>query len=77
MRGRALWLSIAFLALTAAAITWEVVAAFDGNPDTWPWTQLITTYVPWWVTYPVLVGLFVWLVFHFYGWYRKRRRGQP
>lgn len=75
MKGRALWLSIVFLTLTAAAVGWEIVAAFDGNPDTWPWTQLIITYVPWWVTYPVLIGLFLWLMFHFaYYYVRKRRR---
>lgn len=75
MTGRAKWRSIAFLIITAAAVAWELVASFDGNPDTWPWTQLITTYVPWWVTFPAILVLVVWLPIHFWRWYRKRGRG--
>jgi hypothetical protein len=34
------------LGLTLAWLAWELVAAFDGSPSTWPLTQVVVTYVP-------------------------------
>lgn len=57
----------------------ELVAAFDGWPDSWPLTHTVTTYLPWPVTFGVIaVGVPV-LVWHFVVEYRRRaqRRRVP
>jgi hypothetical protein len=72
MSRRAKILTAIFLTITAAAITWECVAAFDGNPDTWPWTQLIVTYVPWWLTFLVIAALIGWVPTHLAIYYWRK-----
>lgn len=65
--------TIGFLGITALAIITEVIFAFDANPNTKPWTVLITENIPSWITFTFFTGLFVWLVFHFKKWYSKRK----
>lgn len=60
--------------LTAAWVVWELVAAFDDDPHTWPLTQLIVTYVPAYIILPVTLLLAVWLPWHFWSAYRARKR---
>jgi hypothetical protein len=62
------WLIVA---LTLAWLAWELIAAFDGSDATWPLTQIVTTYVPWWLAMPGAVALAVWIVPHFVANYRK------
>lgn len=70
-RQRNLWRA-AFLGGTALILVGELFAAFDGNPSTDPWTELITTYIPWEVFVAVLGGLIVWIIPHFYVRYRRK-----
>lgn len=58
--------------LFVAWLVAELVAAFDGLPETWTLTSIVVTGLPWWVTGLILlVGIPV-LVWHF--WYEYRRR---
>lgn len=67
---------VAFLGVTALAIVLELVASFDGNPNTDPWTDLIVAYVPGEVTAVVLGGLCLWLLVHFgLRYWRKHQAG--
>lgn len=59
------------LHLTILWTVWELVAAFDQNRSTWPLTQIVITYLPWWVYMPAAVVLAVWLPWHF--WTSGRR----
>jgi hypothetical protein len=59
-------------ALTAFWLIWELVAAFDGDTGTYPLTQLVVEYVPWWLGIPAAVVLAGWLVPHFVGNYRRK-----
>lgn len=59
------WKSVGFLVVTGAAIGWELVASFDHDPNTWPWTDLIVHYVPPEITALILGGLIFWLPVHF------------
>lgn len=68
------WKSVGFLASTFAVLGWELVASFDGDPGTSPWTDLIVEYVPWPLTALAIVALVVFLPTHFIGKYRGRRR---
>lgn len=61
-----------FLAVTALAIIAECWAAWDGNPDTDPWTDLIVRYVPWELALAVFGALLLWAPVHFYVRYRRR-----
>lgn len=70
-RQRNLWRT-AFLGGTTLILVGELFAAFDGNPSTDPWTELITTYIPWEVFVAVLGGLIVWIIPHFYVRYRRK-----
>jgi hypothetical protein len=72
--------TVVFLALTAAPITMELVAGLDTDPNTVPWTQLITRYVPWELALALYAALAAWLPIHFYVRYRRkggRRSGAP
>jgi hypothetical protein len=72
------WGSIGFLGVTAVALGWELVASFDGDPQTSPWTDLIVTYVPGEVTAALIGALVLWLPVHFgLRYYRKNRGGGP
>lgn len=66
------WLIVA---LTGAWLLWELVAAFDGNDSTWPLTQIVTTYVPWWLALPGAAALAVWIVPHFLVNYQRSEGG--
>ncbi len=71
MRQRNLWRT-AFLGVTGLAIVGECVAAWDGNSNTDPWTDLVTTYVPWELALAVFAALAIWVPAHFFVRYRKR-----
>ena len=72
-RKKKLW-TIAFLGITALAIFFELLASFDSNPNTIPWTRYIVTYVPMWVGLPIIIGFAIWLVVHFVNKYNENRR---
>lgn len=74
MRRSRFWWRLGFLGLTALVIGLELVAAFDGNTDTEPWTDLITTYIPWEVFVWVGGGFILWFAAHFGYRYWKRHR---
>jgi membrane protein implicated in regulation of membrane protease activity len=59
--------------VTVLALVAELVGAFDGNPNTDPWTDLITAYVPWQLALAVFAALAVWLPAHFWVAYRRRQ----
>lgn len=63
---------IGFLAVTALAVMLELVASFDSDPETDPWTDLLVRYVPMEVTFAAIGALLLWLPLHF--WLRYRRR---
>lgn len=70
------WWRVAFLALTAVVVTAELVASFDGRPDTDPWTDLIVAYVPAEIAFALIGALVLWLPIHFAVRYlRKHREG--
>jgi hypothetical protein len=52
-------------ALTLAALGWELVAAYDHDPGTWPLTWIIRAYVPWWIYWPATILLGAFLIWHF------------
>jgi hypothetical protein len=54
-----------FLTLTGVVLAWELVASFDHDPDTLPWTSLIVQYIPGEVTAAAIGALVVWLPAHF------------
>lgn len=68
------WWRVAFLGLTALVIGMEFWAAWDGNEDTDPWTDLIVAYVPDEVFALVFTGLVGWLVVHFGRRYWRKAR---
>ncbi len=53
-----------FILATLGVIVWEMAYAWDHNPDTMPWTDLLATYVPAPVTYGLLALLVAWLPGH-------------
>jgi hypothetical protein len=64
--------------LTGFWLVWELIAAFDGNDGTYPLTQFVTEYVPWWIGIPAAVVLAGWLVPHFISNYRRKSlQGRP
>src|SRR5438034_1448850 len=70
-RSRALW-TAGFLAVTATAVTMELVAANDSDPNTVPWTWLAVTYIPQPVTMAAIGVLVSWIGPHFLHAYRKK-----
>lgn len=70
------WKSIGFLSATAAVLSWELLASWDGDTGTSPWTDLIVTYVPGWVTAAVIGILVLWLPVHFGRRYYWKARGR-
>jgi len=72
-RERNLWRT-GFLGLTVGALVAECVGAWDGNPNTDPWTDLITTYVPWQLALTVFAALAAWVPVHFVVAYRRRAK---
>lgn len=71
MKTKTKW-RIGFLGVTVLAIAMELYASFDGNPETEPWTWLIIGYIPSWVTFSAITGLFIWLIVHFARRYKKK-----
>jgi len=67
------WWRVAFLAVTAMALLMELFASFDGNPNTDPWTELITTYIPAEIAFAAIGALCLWLVVHFGRRYLRKR----
>lgn len=68
---------LAFLGLTAVVLGMELVASFDRDPNTDPWTDLIVAYVPVEVTALAIAGLSGWLAVHFsMRYWRKRKADQ-
>lgn len=67
--------TVGFLAVTCAAIGWELFASFDDDRSTYPWTDLIVEYVPAEVTIAVIGALVLWLPTHFGIRYWRRKRG--
>ena len=63
-----------FLSVTAAAIAMELLAVFDNNDNTEPWTTLIITYIPSWIGLPLIGGFAIWLFHHFYKWYKVKNK---
>jgi heme/copper-type cytochrome/quinol oxidase subunit 2 len=72
-RQRNLWRT-GFLIVTLGALVMECAAAWDGNPNTDPWTDLITTYIPWQVAVAVFGALVLWVPVHFITAYRRRAK---
>lgn len=75
MSKRTAWRT-AFLAVTALAVALELVAAFDGDDATEPWTEHLIR-LPWWVLSPLSVGFAGWLVWHLWDAKRRKERGDP
>ena len=66
--------NLVFLLLTLAAVGLELLHAFDGDPTTDPWTDLIVEYVPGEVTMAAIGALALWLPIHFgIRYWRKRK----
>lgn len=65
--------TVIFLVLTAAPIGMELVAGLDSSPNTVPWTDLISRYVPWPIALGAYVALAAWLPVHFWAHYRHRK----
>jgi hypothetical protein len=65
------WLIVA---LSAAWLAWELYAANDHDPHTWPLTYVLVHYLPAWLTIPAALILGVWLPWHLWTEYRKKRR---
>jgi len=65
---RRAWI-VVFLGLTAGALGMELWAGLDNNPNTVPWTELITHYIPAPITYAAIAILIAWLPAHFAGHY--------
>lgn len=72
-RQRNLW-RFGFLTVTVLALIMECAAAWDGNPNTDPWTDLITTYIPWQVALAIFGALVLWVPTHFIVAYRRRAK---
>lgn len=70
------WKSIGFLGATVAVLGWEIFASWDGDPGTYPWTDLITTYIPGEITAVLLGGLIFWLPVHFGIRYYRKSKGK-
>jgi hypothetical protein len=63
-----------FLGVTLVAIITECWFAWDGDPETDPWTDLIGQYVPWQLALAVFGALLLWVPAHFIVRYRKELR---
>lgn len=66
-----LWSRVFFLGVTATALVTECWFAWDGDPETDPWTDLIGDYVPWQAALAVFGALLLWVPAHFIVRYRK------
>lgn len=71
---RKVW-TVLFLGLTGGAIGMELVAGLDSNPNTVPWTELLSRYVPQPITFAAIAVLTAWLPIHFTKAYRTSGGG--
>lgn len=71
MTRRTAWI-VGFLAGFVAWIVAEVWAAFDSSTNTVPLTNIIVEHVPMWLGFPLIVAFAVWLVLHFWIYWRRR-----
>lgn len=55
-------------------IVLELIYAFDGHGDSWPWTELIVRYVPWELALAAYGALALWVPIHFYVRYRRKQK---
>jgi hypothetical protein len=60
--------------LTGAWLIWEIFASADGDPNTWPLTKVLVTYLPIWLYMPAALLLAVWLPWHL--WSNRRNAAQ-
>ena len=60
------WSRVFFLGVTITALATECWFAWDGDPETDPWTDLIGDYVPWQAALAVFGALLLWVPAHFY-----------
>lgn len=74
-KSRRVW-KAAFLGLTGAVVTLELVAAYNNKSNIEPWTTMVVEHVPGEVTFPVLTGIGSWLVVHFGVRYYQRKWSQ-
>jgi hypothetical protein len=65
------WLIVA---LSLLWLGWELYAANDHDPHTWPLTEVIVRKVPAYITLPAALLLAVWLPWHFWSAYRAKKR---
>jgi hypothetical protein len=70
---RTTWI-VVFLTGTALVVAAELVASWDGNPDTVPWTELIVGALPGEVFVFLGGGFVCWLVVHFAIRYRRKSK---
>jgi len=71
---RRIWIPV-FLALTAGALGMELWAGLDSDPDTVPWTELLSHYVPEPITFAAITILCAWLPAHFTKAYQRSGGG--
>lgn len=74
MSRRSIW-TVVFLALTGAAIGMELWAGLDSSPNTVPWTDLLSRYVPAPITFAAITILCAWLPGHFTKAYQRSGGG--
>ena len=70
------WWRLSFLGLTGLVLGMECFAAWDGNTDTDPWTELIVAYIPDEVAAVGIGGLSLWLMVHFGRRYLRKARSK-
>jgi hypothetical protein len=66
--------TLGMLAALALFVGEELWFALDDSPDTVPLTVIVVDHVPMWLGFPLIVVFAVWLVVHFWTWWRRRRR---
>lgn len=70
--GKKEW-TFAGLGLMAIWLVWELIGAFDKNPETLPLTQIIVGNVPQWIGLPIIAFFSSWLIIHFIKYYNKEK----
>ena len=70
-----IWIK-SFLGITGIAIVMELIAAFDKNEDTIPWTLLIVENIPPIIGLPIIFSFVIWLIIHFFNAYKKNKKLQ-
>lgn len=60
-----------FIGVLLIGLAMELFAVLDHNDKTQPLTTIIVQYIPFWVGFPIIVGVCGWLIYHFYYWYKR------